>query len=540
MPPFCPDRAGVYRVSALRCWRRIAVALLCTTSPVAAADLGSIDGFDVRLDTTVRASLGLRVEGQDAQLLQDANADDGDRAFRPGIISERVDVTSQLDVARGNLGFDLSADGWYDAVYQRSDANRSAPTFNPVSVAADQFPTDVRHLMGATVELQNAYVHDKFEIAGFPVTVRVGRQTLLWGESLFFPQDGIAAGQAPVDMIKQISQPLVENREVFLPVSQADMRVQLPYDVSLEGYVQFEWRRDRIPGVASYFSTIDVLDVGGERAFTPGGGVLFRGKDDTPSGIGQFGAALRRTTDALDVGVYALRFDAKEPQLSTLGTSPSKYRLVFPRGIDLLGVSASGYVGSDTIAGEVSERWHMPLVSRGLPFVPAGSLAVSAIEPGPGASQAAPGLVGYATGETLQALVSFERQLRPSGLWNSAVLDAEFAATDLLHVETHPLNRLAGTTRLATSLELVFTPQYFEVLPNLDLTVPIGVQVGLSGRSSVDPEQVAGTGNLTLSVSATYRTVWNAGISFTHFLGRSSNQALADRDFIAFTLGRTF
>ena len=208
--------------------------LLCATSPVAAVDLGSIDGFDIRLDTSVRVSLGLRVHGQDASLLDDANADDGDRAFRPGIVSERTDVTSQLDVARGDLGFDLSVDGWYDAVYQRSDANRSASTFNPVTVAVDEFPSDVRHLMGATVELQNAYVHDKFEIAGLPVTVRVGRQTLLWGESLFFPQDGIAAGQAPVDVIKQISQPLVENREVFLPVTQADIRVQLPYGVSLE------------------------------------------------------------------------------------------------------------------------------------------------------------------------------------------------------------------------------------------------------------------------------------------------------------------
>ena len=267
--------------------------------------------------------------------------------------------------------------------------------------------------------------------------------------------------------------------------------------------------------------------------------MLLRGKDDTPSGIGQFGAALRRTSDTLDFGVYALRFDSKEPQLSTLGDSPSTYHLVFPRGIDLLGISASAYLGDDTVAGEVSERWHMPLVSRGLPFVPAGSLAAPAGQPS-AAAQAEPTLVGYATGETLQALASFERQLRPSRLWNGAVLDAEFAATDLLRVESQPRNRLPGTTRLATSLEVVFTPQYFEVLPNLDLTVPIGVQVGLTGRSSVDPGQVAGTGNLTLSVSATYRTVWNASISFTHFLGPANEQALADRDFIAFTLGRTF
>ena len=143
-------------------------------------------------------------------MLTDANTDDGDRSFRRGAISERVDFVSQLDVSRGDLGFDLSLDGWYDAAYQHRDADQPAATFNPISVRANEFPSPVRRLMGATVELANAYVRDKFTILGIPVTVRVGRQTLLWGESLFFAQDGIAAAQSPVDVIKQLSQPLVQ------------------------------------------------------------------------------------------------------------------------------------------------------------------------------------------------------------------------------------------------------------------------------------------------------------------------------------------
>ena len=522
------------------CWRRrVAVGLLCATSPAVAADLGSVQGFDVRLDTTLRESFGFRLVGQNASLLSDANSDDGDRAFKPGIISERTDFTTQLDASRGDLGFDLSADGWYDAAYQTRDANRSSATFNPVSVPANEFPADVRRLMGDTVELGNAYVHDKVEIAGVPVTVRVGRQTLLWGESLFFPQDGIAAAQAPVDVIKQISQPLVENRELFLPVGQADIRISLPYQMSLEAYDQFEWRRDRTPGVASYFSTSDVLNGGGERAFEPRGGVLFRAKDDTPSGVGQFGAALRRTSDVIDLGLYGIRYNAKEPQIAAIDQASETYRAVFPKGIDLLGISASTYLGDDTLAGEVSERWHMPLVSRGLAAVPVGDLA------GPTTLSGAPspgGLVqgGYATGQTLQALASFERQLRPGPLWQGAVLETEFAATDLLRVETDRQSRLPGTTKLATAFEAVFTPQYFQVLPGLDVTVPIGGQVGLSGRSSVDPGMVARTGNVTLGVSATYRTVWQAGISYTRFIGPPSEQRLADRDFVTFTVGRTF
>ena len=163
----------------------VVAGLLCAAAPVAAADLGSVDGFQIRLDTTLRGSIGVRLKGQNPAIVNNANGDDGDRAFRRGLTSERMDFTSQLDVARGDFGFNLSVDGWYNAAYQGHDANRSSATFNPVSVPVNSFPMGVRRLMGGTVELGNAYVHDRVEIAGIPVTVRIGRQTLLWGESLF-------------------------------------------------------------------------------------------------------------------------------------------------------------------------------------------------------------------------------------------------------------------------------------------------------------------------------------------------------------------
>jgi hypothetical protein len=538
------------RRPALRWPRRVLAVLLCGSGLAAAsaAELGSVGDFDVRLDTTVRTSLGVRVEGQSGAVVSNPNGDDGDRAFKPGLVSERVDVTTRLDVTRGDLGFELGADGWYDAAYQTRNADRWASTFNPISVPVGTFPADTRRLMGETAELSTAYVHDKLDVAGVPVTVSVGRQTVLWGESQFFARDGIAAAQAPVDVIKQIGQPLVSAQEVFLPVAQADIRVALPHGLSLEAYDQFEWRRDRTPGVASYFSTSDVLDVGGETAFAPGG-VLYRRPDRTPAGVGQFGVALRRTSDVLDLGAYAIRYNAKEPQFSTAGLPASTYQAVFPRGIELLGVSASTYLGDDTLRGELSDRWHMPLLSRGLGAGSAGGfpgigspygLAPSGAAAAAEAVAAAPAQAGYATGESLQALASYERQLPPGRLWDAALLDAEFVATGLLRVEAQPQYRLPGTTRLATAFEAVFTPRYFQVRPGLDVTVPVGVGLGLSGRSSVDSGIAAGTGSVTLSVAATYRTVWDGSVSYTHFIGAPPLQPLADRDFVMVAISRTF
>ena len=331
-------RGHRYRLMTKRRHSPGIVALSLLAFRAEAADLGMLGGFDVRLDTGVRLSFGLRTDGQDALLLAAVNADDGDRALAPGPISERADVTTTLDLTRGDLGAEISADGWYDAAYHGRNDDRSPGTFNPITVPSDRFPADVRRLMGGAIELGNAYLRDTFDAAGLPVSVRLGRQTLLWGESLFFAQDGIAGAQAPVDLVKIASQPLIEARETYLPVTQADMRVQLGRALSLEAYDQLKWRRDRIPAVASYFSTSDILDTGGQRFLLGNGDALFRARDTTPSGTGQFGVALRYDGGVSSLGMYALRYDAKSPEAEREATGT--YRLVFPQGIELLGLTA--------------------------------------------------------------------------------------------------------------------------------------------------------------------------------------------------------
>ena len=521
---------GLPKAAALTC------GILCgLAGSAAAADLGTIGGFDVRLDTGLGVSLGLRVAPQDPALLDPVNADDGDRAFGAGPISERLDVSETLDATSGAFGVEIGADGWYDAAYHGTNANRSPATFNPVTVAHDRFPADVRRLMGGTVELGPAYVRYKFNLDGLPISLRIGRQTLLWGESLFFAQDSIAGAQAPLDLIKAASQPLAPANQLYLPVTQADIRVQLPFGLSLQAYDQAEWRRDRIPGVASYFSTSDVLDTGGQRLFTPGGGVLFRAQDDTPTsaGLGQFGVALLRDGGTLGLGLYALRYDAKSPAIEP-GAAEGTYRLAFPQGIDLLGASISTYAGDATLAGEVSFRRNLPLVSRFQKLAPSllpTTAAVSAL-PTPQA--------GFATGQTLTGLVSYERLLPPGRLWDTANLQAEAAATQLVSVQTNQGDRLAGSTAFGAALQAVVTPTWYNVRRDLNVSLPTGFRIGLAGRSSVDAGEDAGTGTFTLGVSATYRTVWQAGLAYTRYLGAPRLQPLADRDFVLLSLVRTF
>jgi hypothetical protein len=503
----------------------VSVVLPFRPALAAAFDTGS--DVQIRWDNTVRTTLGLRTAAQDPALLANINADDGDRAFAPGVNSERIDLLSELDISKGDLGLELSAAFWYDAVYHQPSANHSAATFNPLDLRPTQFPTDVRVLQGGSADLLNAYVHDKATIGGLPVTVRVGRQTLLWGESLFSTENGIAAGQAPVDDIKALSEPLADARELFLPVAQADIDVRLMPGVHAEVYAQGEWRRDRTPGVASYFSTEDFADTGGQRLFV-GNGYYLRGPDRTPPGLGQVGAALHVNTGALDLGLYALRFDAKSPEFTiTPGAIAGsavlgRYGLIFPRGIGLYGASFSTYLGDSSLAGEVSLRTNMPLVSR----LPLGAVA----------PQSAP----YAAGNSLHAQLSTITTLPPSRLWQGATLLAEITANDRLAINHDPAALAPGRDRFATAFRATFAPQYFEVLPRLDLTVQTGIGWNILGSSSILPGEVARTGSASIGVDATFHVVWQFAVTYTNFIGAPTRNPLADRDFLSISASRTF
>jgi hypothetical protein len=169
-----------------------------------------------------------------------------------------------------------------------------------------------------------------------------------------------------------------------LPAAQVSASLQLPDNMSVEAYYQFEWRKTRLPGSGSYFSVVDYLYAGGERFLLSNGSYLSRTRDRTPPDTGQFGAALRWSLGQIDYGLYALRFNAKDPEVyyrrgiinSSNGppiiVDPSivdlaigkvgTYDQIYPQGIQIFGASASGYLGSSNIASvqvetNILNRW---------------------------------------------------------------------------------------------------------------------------------------------------------------------------------------
>jgi len=509
-----------------------AVAVLfATTGRVRAEDLYTENGVDFRWDNTLRYSNAIRILPQNSFLLASPNADDGDRNFSSGLVSNRLDLISQIDLSRGDFGIHASAAGWYDSVYHGQTDNRSQATYNASPVPSSRFAPAVRDLHGQYAELADAFVYGTFGIWNIPISGRFGRQTVLWGESLFYDPNSIASAQAPTDYTRTVGGQNSYGKNVYLPVTQLSLTAQLLPDLSITVYDHFGARPSRQAGDGSYFNYVDFVGPGADRLFLGSGQYLLRQSDGAVSAGGQYGAALRATIDDMDVGFYLLRYNATDPQSIVTANSTNAdpavagfYKLVYPRAIHLFGASASTSWNGSTIAGELSMRTNAPLLAY--PHEAVTSDSDSQI------------YVDYVRGDLLHLQASAEIPVATTVAWDSANLDLEVAMDDVTRISDAVTP--ASLSRFAMKARILFEPRYFQVLPNLDLSLPVGIGYNLAGHSFTYYAQNEETGDFEVGVNALYRSVWKASITMTGFIGSASRQPLADRDIIAFSLERTF
>jgi len=488
-----------------------------------AADLYSADGLDIRWDNVLRYSAGIRTDAADPRILASANSNDGDRNFAQGLMSNRLDWQSILDVTKDDVGFQASLEAWYDTVYHTRTAHNTS------------FPPATRYLDGEYIDLADTFFFANSSIGDTPIAIRVGRQTLLWGESLFFDDNSIAAAQAPVDYVKSIATAVPYSNDVYLPVDQVSFVAQPRSNISIAGYYQFVWRGSRLPGVGSYFSTTDYLGVGAQYLFPGMGRYLIHTTDQKPN-EGQFGVALHVTEGDVDYGLYALRYDAKYPVLevepnagASSGTGDAgEFRSLYPSKIWLYGASVSTYVDDVSVAGEFAARRGAPLFGYSSP-----SVYQSLIANGNAFSQ-------YAEGNTLYAQFSGAKTFSPASLWDSADLSAEVASNYIVNITDNQAMLDLGKEKFAANLRILFEPHYFEVLPDLDLSLPLGLGYDLHGRYGSAYTVGEGGGDFEAGVSARYASVWTTSLTITRFFGSPSRQPLADRSFVLFSVQRTF
>jgi hypothetical protein len=482
------------------------------------------------------------------------------------LINNRFDLLSEFDlIYKKDAGFRVSAAAWYDAVYTKSTNKFPtagyAPNYQAVLAgAANNINTqDSKDIMGQHAEFRDVFVYDTFHVGeDSNVVVRVGQLTQLYGETLFLGANGIANAQGPVDLIKAYSQPNAQFKEIALPVKQITVDYQINPALSAGFYFHDDWKPLRLPAAGSYFSVADFVGAGGDLLLTPFANPLaFRQGDLKGSDTNNYGARVKFKVGDVDYGLYAARYDDTAPipvvdipMTPAAAANPTNYRLMYATGIDTYGGSFSTVFGETNVAGEISTR-------RNTPLAPAGDLIVSSL-----ANENNTTNTPYARGNSLHVNFSAITVLPASSLWQGASFVGEFAFNRLLSVISNPID-VAGISALNTThtrdssvMRFVFQPEYFQVFPGVDLQVPIGVGYGLTGRSATIQLAPEHGGDLSVGVNADMDKVWKMGVHYSHYFGAASpvasvgnpattsyasyQQFYADRDFVSFSVQRTF
>lgn len=519
------------------------------------------EDIKVNWDTSIRYNLGYRVGKADESILANPDLDDGERNFKSGIVTSRLDLLSELDISyQKSYGVRVSGAGWYDPAYSgglyKNPATSNARDSNGNPEAINSYTK--RYYLGPNGELLDAFAFGKFEIAEIPFQLKVGRNTQFWGEGLGFNAalNGISYAQMPIDVAKAYAVPNTGAKELFRPLNNISITIQPTSTLTVMGQYFLEWEPNRYPEAGSYMAPYDYLFNGGigSQQFLAYG--LTRGKDIRPKDVGDWGVGLRWSPEALNgttFGAYYRNFSDKMPQ-AHVDITNGLLRFAYADNIDLYGLSYSQQILGVSVGAELSYRRNMPLLNIGA--------AVAATDLPKGGS------VSTARGDTLHAVLSLLGLINRTPLFDSAQWIAELNWGNYLKVtkDTIDANNPNGTfmgyasytdinraTKDFVSLDLNFAPTWFQVFPGADLTLPLYYGRGLRGNSPTNIIQ-KDAGSWSAGLSIDYLARHKFDLLYVDYFGKNridpatgmvavnngDPALLKDRGTISFTYRYTF
>jgi hypothetical protein len=308
------------------------------------------------------------------------NYDKGDRFSTP------LKLVTDLEVRKGDFGFLIRGKAWYDDALENGDVrlgnqpnnyNGVRPGLGPLpggtfvppldgnwpeaSLSDDGFEKEQRF---SNAMLLDAYLYGSFDIGETDLQLRLGRQVVNWGESVFI--QGVNQIN-PID-VPAARRPGAELKEVLLPVAMAYANWGFSFG-SMELFYQFEWDNTSIDSCGTYWAVTEnnisanpgrcnsatvITNVLGSQPRNPltgqllpvlipqlGSNVFAQAnglfvplvEGEEPSDSGQFGVALRFPIRDSELGLYGMNIHSRLPYISgrsgTLPTTP----LVLPPGV---------------------------------------------------------------------------------------------------------------------------------------------------------------------------------------------------------------
>jgi len=581
-----------------RCWPlgALASAIALASSPAAQAvtfQIGAIEGqFDSSL--SIGASWALRNADQD--LVGAANGgrgfasteDDGRLNFKRGeTFSKIFKGIHDLELKYGETGIFLRGKYWYDfelkdehrLLYDIDDSNRKAGA------------------QSSGVELLDAFVYHNYNLGDLNGSVRLGKQVVSWGESVFI-QNGINAIN-PID-VAAFRRPGAEIKEGLIPVNMFYVSQTLGEQLSAEVFYQLEWDQTVIDNCGTFFSTSDAgadgCIYGNIAAGTdynrddPGYIYIKRHGDNDARDGGQYGIALRWFAEELnstEFGLYAMNYHSRLPYSSSIittanpllspafGAGEAGYFLEYPEDIKLYGVSFQTNVGTASVAGEISYRPNQPLQINTVDLT-VTSYNLAPVVPTQVPTSGIPGdyVRGYVRKPVTQAQVSltqtFDQVLGASRLAvigevgynhiadigegsgdklrfgrNDVFGSGEYSQTSLLgpdvcatmlNSRARDCNTDGFYTRNSWGYRLRAMLEYNNAFAGVNLTPSVAWAHDVEGYG---PNFNEGSKAISLGLDADFLNTYTGSITYTEYFDGKYN-SLTDRDFVAVTFGVNF
>ncbi|WGL18320.1 DUF1302 domain-containing protein [Microbulbifer bruguierae] len=388
----------------------LAAAISAAVVPAQAAEFyfGADEDISLRISSQLDVGASWRLNEADPRFIGYLNGgegftsttDDGNLNFEEGeTFSKIIKGVHDIELSKDNFGVFMRVKYWYDKELEGENRPHGTNSNNYAAgePLSDEGFSEFAKFSG--LALLDAYTYLDTEVAEMPVSLRLGRQVLSWGESTFI-QGGINAIN-PVD-VSAFRRPGAELKEGLLPVGMAYFNAGVTENLSVEGFYQYEWEKTQIEGCGTYFSSTDYAADGCDRvtimapdAMAVAGGLYAQRQDDIePEDGGQYGFAARYYAAALndtEFGVYFMNIHSRMPYVSAIRTAipaavgegapvfvPSShpefgalsvynpaYMVSFPEDLKVYGLSFATNVAGVALSGELSYKPDTPLQVNG-------------------------------------------------------------------------------------------------------------------------------------------------------------------------------
>jgi len=486
--------------------------------------------LDIHWDNTLSYNLGVRVQGINDKIGDNPSFNESNYKFSQAgdIVTNRISILSEADLVwKERLGFRISGSAWNDFAYDDDveyNPGEVAPgvPYSAVGTRSDgEYGHYTKRFYVRGAQLLDAFVFANFTMAEQPASIRAGRLTQYWGNALIFGAQGINYSQNASDQIKASSAPGTQAKELAIPRAQVLLQAQVTRSFAIAAQYFFEYQPNRLPEGGTYLGITDFLFRGADQAF---GGSLIRDDDNTPDELNDnFGLRAAWTPAWLrgTLAGYYRHFDETQPwtPLFAADDGQTTFHQSYATGVDMFALSLDKQIGVYSSGFELSYRRDTALNS--------------ATGPLPSDLSGSEG----ARGDTLNAVANVVIGLTPTSWYQTGTALAEIAYTRKLSVgsneDLYNGTDYAGcptgdkwdgcSTDDAIQLALQVDPQWLQVVPGVDLDMPIFAAYGLYGNTANLGGSVSqGAIVYTIGVHAFYRQKYNVTLQYNGYHARTN------------------